>query len=689
MDIEIDFDEIGEDLLAFQEDEMVQQALHRGVDLKKYGNELGKDLREAEMEAVMQYVDNRQQVVDLHKQMQECDSVLGRMQEMLLGFQADLGEISEEIKYLQDESMSMSIRLKNRRAAEEKLFKFVDNSCIPSDMAENIASSEINEKFLDSVIHLSCALKYLQQMQPAKDGSSLTLAPIDTYTAKSLLPELEKLKARVISKVRDYFTTQFNALRKPKTNIQVLQQNSLLKYAPLLQFVLTEAAPVGEDLRTLYIESMGKTLQNLFKTYYSQLSKFELVMSSKNDLIAVEEANLKSIFTQKVNFTKRYDSFSLGERDKILDHIESGPILIHVASAESQKYPYEAIVRSIIKHLSDAATNEFLFIIDFFKTNTRDTFNKIFGKTLSLILENLENYLFQCHDIVGLLLMIRITHSQRMVMQRRRVPVLDAFFDRISMLLWPRFKIVFDENLKSIRNANHKRLGTLDLTPHYVSRRYGELVASVLALQNGSVDAIGGGGDNMLQNDLQLMRQEIIALLDRMSLLFPNAKERKVFLINNYDQILSVFQERRISSEEIQKFDDLLMKQRELFAEDEIRVSFPYLISFVTESERKMLDTTSGDKPVIDETVVEGYVHEFANNWRGGIQQINDNVLSYFANFRNGMEILKQVLTQLLLYYTRFQDIIKKSFTRPPSFTKDIISTATILMEIKKYSRAF
>jgi hypothetical protein len=82
-------------------------------------------------------------------------------------------------------------------------------------------------------------------------------------------------------------------------------------------------------------------------------------------------------------------------------------------------------------------------------------------------------------------------------------------------------------------------------------------------------------------------------------------------------------------------------------------------------------------------------VKDFASSWRGGIQQINDDVLAYFANFRNGMEILKQVLTQLLLYYTRFQEIIKKSWSRTPSFARDIVSTATILMEIKRYSRTF
>ena len=55
-------------------------------------------------------------------------------------------------------------------------------------------------------------------------------------------------------------------------------------------------------------------------------------------------------------------------------------------------------------------------------------------------------------------------------MQRRRIPVLDSLFDRISMLLWPRFKQVFDSNLKSIKAANAKKLGPVDLSPHYVSR---------------------------------------------------------------------------------------------------------------------------------------------------------------------------------------------------------------------------
>lgn len=101
---------------------------------------------------------------------------------------------------------------------------------------------------------------------------------------------------------------------------------------------------------------------------------------------------------------------------------------MHVAVAEGQKYPYEAILRSILKHLMDAATNEFLFIVDFFKQPPLTVFNKyvvivsaavfgafiyfavrIFGKTIAHIVEVLETHLLSCFDVVGLLLMIKVT----------------------------------------------------------------------------------------------------------------------------------------------------------------------------------------------------------------------------------------------------------------------------------------
>ena len=142
------------------------------------------------MESVGQYMENSQQVLDLHKQMQDCDSVLARMQEMLLGFQTDLGGISEEIKFLQDESLSMSIKLKNRRSAEEVLKSFLDNSAISSEMAEGIVNGPVNEDFLEAIISLSAKLKYLSQTVPLSDRFSLDVLPSETHAGNYHLLQL-------------------------------------------------------------------------------------------------------------------------------------------------------------------------------------------------------------------------------------------------------------------------------------------------------------------------------------------------------------------------------------------------------------------------------------------------------------------------------------------------------------------
>ena len=59
--------------------------------------------------------------------------------------------------------------------------------------------------------------------------------------------------------------------------------------------------------------------------------------------------------------------------------MEKEPILVHVATAEGQRFPYEVLYRSVIKHLVDSATSEFLFVVDFFRTSTIDTFNRYAG----------------------------------------------------------------------------------------------------------------------------------------------------------------------------------------------------------------------------------------------------------------------------------------------------------------------
>lgn len=211
----------------------------------------------------------------------------------------------------------------------------------------------------------------------------------------------------------------------------------------------------------------------------------------------------------------------------------------------------------------------------------------------------------------------------------------------------------------------------------------------VVATPNAKSVAKASAGDMLLQ-DLALMQQEIVALLERLADKHTTNKKRIVFLINNLDQIVCIFQERRVVGKELNRFIELLMTQRELFVEEELLSSFSKMIAFVQQTESHLTGSGSANPTAdVNPQVVETLIREFSVNWKAAIEQVNRDVLSYFSNFRNGMEILKQVLTQLLLYYTRFQDIIRKVWRhKPPAFCKDLVSTSVILAEIKKYALA-
>ena len=84
---EIDFDELDDYLELFQQDGVIKQALDKGVDLRQYARQIDHELRAAEVDSVSQYVMKSTDIVELHDQVQECDNILAKMQEMLLGFQ--------------------------------------------------------------------------------------------------------------------------------------------------------------------------------------------------------------------------------------------------------------------------------------------------------------------------------------------------------------------------------------------------------------------------------------------------------------------------------------------------------------------------------------------------------------------------------------------------------------------------
>ncbi|KAH9781921.1 vacuolar protein sorting-associated protein 52 A [Citrus sinensis] len=590
------------------------------------------------------------------------------METLLSGFQAEIGSISSDIKILQEKSMDMGLKLKNRKVAESKLAKFVEDIIIPPRMVDIIVDGEVNEEYMRSLEILSKKLKFIGVDPMVKTSKAL----------KDVQPELEKLRQKAVSKVFDFLVQKLYALRKPKTNIQIIQQSVLLKYKYIISFLKGHGKEIYNEVRAAYIDTMNKVLSAHFRAYIQALEKLQLDIATSSDLIGVEARSTGLFSRGREPLKNRSAVFALGDRINILKEIDQPALIPHIAEASSLKYPYEVLFRSLHKLLMDTATSEYLFCDDFF--GEESIFYDIFAGPFAVIDEHFNSILPNCYDAIGLMLMIRIIHHHQLIMSRRRIPCLDSYLDKVNISLWPRFKMVFDLHLSSLRNANVKTLWEDDVHPHYVMRRYAEFAASLIHL---NVEY----GDGQLELNMERLRMAVDDLLTKLAKLFPKPKSQIVFLINNYDMTIAVLKEASPEGGKIQlHYEELLKSNTALFVEELLLEHFSDLIKFV--KTRASEDSSSTSEKPITVAEIEPLVKDFASRWKAAIELMHKDVITSFSNFLCGMEILRAALTQLLLYYTRLSDSIKR-VAGGSALNKDLVSISSIMYEIKKYSRTF
>ncbi|XP_039003314.1 vacuolar protein sorting-associated protein 52 A-like isoform X2 [Hibiscus syriacus] len=651
-----------------KDDDVVANILSKGVKLREYTKGVENNLRKVELDSIQDYIKESDNLVSLHDQIHDCDSILSQMETLLSGFQVEIGSISSDIKILQEKSMDMGLKLNNRKMAESKLAKFVEDIIVPPKMVDIIVDGEVNDEYMRTLDILSKKLKFVEVDPMVKASKAL----------KDVQPELEKLRQKAVSKVFDFIVQKLQALRKPKTNIQILQQNVLLKYKYVISFLKEHSKEVHLEVRAAYIDTMNKVLSAHFRAYIQALEKLQLDIATSNDLIGVETRSTGLFSRGREPLKNRSAVFALGERLNVLKEIDQPALIPHIAEASSLKYPYEVLFRSLHKLLMDTATSEYLFCDEFF--GEESIFYEIFTGPFAVIDEHFNSILPNCYDAIGLMLMIRIVHQHQLIMSRRRVPCLDSYLDKVNIALWPRFKMVFDMHVSSLRNANVKLLWEDDIHPHYVMRRYAEFTASLIHLNVVY-------GDGQLDLNMERLRMAVDDLLMKLAKMFSKPKLQIVFLINNCDMTISVLKEAGSEGGKLQlHFEEMLKSNTGLFVEELLMEHFSDLIKFV--KTRASEDPNASTERPISVQEVEPIVKDFGSRWKGAIELMHKDVITSFSNFLCGMEILRAALTQLLLYYTRLSDCIKR-INGGAALNKDLVSISSIMYEIRKYSRTF
>lgn len=300
-------------------------------------------------------------------------------------------------------------------------------------------------------------------------------------------------------------------------------------------------------------------------------------------------------------------------------------------------------------------------------------------------MENIDNYVTQSYDILGILLsIIVISKFEEKISKDNLSSLLSNYFTSLNRTLWNRFNMVIDQNIESMNT--YKTTEKIDPLQHYVIKRFVTLYSSLLILKphfNGDTN------ERIINPLINRMTKEVKNFLNRISKEFPTRQNKSIFLINNYNDILSSLKALNIKFNDAYKdycdeYEGLLDSEKTAFMDVELSEYFDKLLTFCKDCDNNKIDKSDQGNLQMK---IKNIVLDFSKTWKDNLDGISSEISNNFPDSGLSSEIVKQVLGQLIMIYSRFQEIIKQIFTRGNPFAKDMISIPTIMYEVKKYTK--
>eukprot|EP00235_Prasinoderma_singulare_P004107 CAMPEP_0119174948 /NCGR_PEP_ID=MMETSP1315-20130426/40305_1 /TAXON_ID=676789 /ORGANISM="Prasinoderma singularis, Strain RCC927" /LENGTH=325 /DNA_ID=CAMNT_0007168989 /DNA_START=161 /DNA_END=1135 /DNA_ORIENTATION=+ len=287
---EVSLEGLAEELERFGADEVVKNALEGGAAASEGAAgrvaTLAASLHEAELASIQSYAAEGDNLMELLGQIKECDSVLAGMEEALGGFQSNLGAISTEIRSLQEQSVSLSVKLKNRKAAEAKLGELVEEIALPPELIDEILDAEVGDSYVDALQSLAKKLDFVSGSRKTDPRLAQAAAMDDVR------PELEQLRVRAVQRLRDFLLGKFAQLKRPNTNIQILQQ-MLLKFRYFGNFLRRHGGESYPEVVEFYVSTMSGVLTGNFQTYIDALLALRGERIARGELLGAPEAEAR------------------------------------------------------------------------------------------------------------------------------------------------------------------------------------------------------------------------------------------------------------------------------------------------------------------------------------------------------------------------------------------------------------
>jgi hypothetical protein len=298
---------------------------------------------------------------------------------------------------------------------------------VTPSVVKQLACGKINDDYLARLRQLDSTLVQLKNSELVTSQAMKDLGTLSSYSVDFAAPVIEKLKVRIIGRLRNFLIATMEALKKPRTNICIIQQNTLLKYKELPRFLKSHGQAIFLELSNYYCELMCGLYMGFFQAYIASVSKLQVEKVTKYDDIMADEAE-----SMNAAAGGKMSIFALGTRDQLLRAVDDQPIICHISQEQHLTHPLEEVFRSQNKLLVEAAIQEFAFVLEFFDLKPHQCsyiFNTIFKASVKYYLDILRPTVSNSSDCLAILLIHRVNNYYKEYMTKKGVPILDIYFD--------------------------------------------------------------------------------------------------------------------------------------------------------------------------------------------------------------------------------------------------------------------
>ncbi|KAK0128975.1 hypothetical protein ONS95_000918 [Cadophora gregata] len=505
-----------------------------------------------------QFEQDKAKFENLHHSIRACDDILNSVEINLTSFQNDLAAVSAEIDTLQARSSALSVRLGNRKVVENGLGPIVEEISVSPAVVTKIVEGAIDEAWVQGLAEVE------------KRSRSIELKSKENRNIKGindLRPLLANLVDKALERIRDFMVAQIKALRSPNINAQIIQQQHFIRYKDLFAFLHKHHPQLAEQIGQAYMNTMRWYFLNQFTRYHKALEKIKLHSIDKHDVLGQDDTSRKSNILSGAKSAAPHDAFNLGRRIDMLKTWSQTALSSFNAEEDKSTHYMEVPFRNFNLALVDNASAEYSFLTTFFAPSLSYStisrhFNYIFEPTFSLGQSFTKFLTHDTFDCLGLLLCVRLNQHFAFELQRRKIPAVDGYINGTSMSLWPRFQVVMDHHCESVRavinGVSTRKPSTSEqakqsAAPHFMTQRFGQFMAGILAL---STEA---GDDEPVSASLMRLRSETEAFLTKTSKVIGDSRKRERFLYNNYSLILTIIGdvEGKLALEQQEHFEGL------------------------------------------------------------------------------------------------------------------------------------